>query len=318
MTHHDVFNGDADGLCALQQLRLAQPRDAVLVTGTKRDIALLERVEAAAGDSVTALDISLDVNRTALVALLDRGVAIEYFDHHHAPDIPAHPRLAAYIDGAADVCTGIIVDRYLGGAQRAWAVVAAYGDNLDAPADRLAATLGLDAAQRAVLRELGRDLAYNAYGDSEADLIVHPARLFRLMQRHPEPFTLARDEPALQTITASRRADLAHARATVPLFRSRGAAVYLLPDEAWARRVRGAFGNELAQASPQRAHALLSPNAGGTYTVSVRAPVARAAGADVLCRRFVTGGGRAGAAGINRLPADEVERFVRELERAYP
>ena len=27
MTDFDVFNGDADGLCALTQLRLAQPRD---------------------------------------------------------------------------------------------------------------------------------------------------------------------------------------------------------------------------------------------------------------------------------------------------
>ena len=45
MTHSYVFNGDADGLCALQQLRLASPRGAggeTLVTGVKRDIALLE------------------------------------------------------------------------------------------------------------------------------------------------------------------------------------------------------------------------------------------------------------------------------------
>ena len=51
MTHYDVFNGDADGICALQQLRLAEPRDAVLVTGVKRDIALLDRVPARAGDT---------------------------------------------------------------------------------------------------------------------------------------------------------------------------------------------------------------------------------------------------------------------------
>ena len=46
MTRFDVFNGDADGLCALQQLRLAQPRETPLVTGVKRDIALLGRVRA--------------------------------------------------------------------------------------------------------------------------------------------------------------------------------------------------------------------------------------------------------------------------------
>ena len=38
-TAYDLFNGDADGLCALHQLRMLQPRDTVLLSGTKRDIA---------------------------------------------------------------------------------------------------------------------------------------------------------------------------------------------------------------------------------------------------------------------------------------
>ncbi len=38
---YDIFNGDADGICALLQLRKAEPRDAQLVTGVKRDINLL-------------------------------------------------------------------------------------------------------------------------------------------------------------------------------------------------------------------------------------------------------------------------------------
>ena len=75
MTHFDVFNGDADGLCALQQLRLATPMDTVLVSGVKRDVALLQRVRRArAGDSVTVLDLSLAVNRPALLSLLEGGV----------------------------------------------------------------------------------------------------------------------------------------------------------------------------------------------------------------------------------------------------
>ena len=49
----DVFNGDADGLCALHQLRLAEPADSELVTGPKRDISLLKRVKAGAGDRIT-------------------------------------------------------------------------------------------------------------------------------------------------------------------------------------------------------------------------------------------------------------------------
>ena len=42
MTHFDVFNGDADGICALVQLRLATPIESVLITGAKREIALLQ------------------------------------------------------------------------------------------------------------------------------------------------------------------------------------------------------------------------------------------------------------------------------------
>ena len=51
-----AFNGDADGLCALQQLRLAaasRKNAAVretLVTGVKRDIALLDWCAALIGD----------------------------------------------------------------------------------------------------------------------------------------------------------------------------------------------------------------------------------------------------------------------------
>jgi len=46
MRYVDVFNGDADGLCALHQLRLAEPVDGELVTGLKREIDLLDRVHA--------------------------------------------------------------------------------------------------------------------------------------------------------------------------------------------------------------------------------------------------------------------------------
>ena len=155
MTHFDVFNGDADGLCALHQLRLATPMEAVLVSGVKRDVALLERVPARAGDSVTALDISAAVNHTALVALLERGVRVEYFDHHFADALPRHPNLAAVIDPSPNVCTGMLVDRHLRGRHRAWAVVAAFGDSLLPEAHALAQHLSLPADGERTLRALG-------------------------------------------------------------------------------------------------------------------------------------------------------------------
>ena len=60
MKYYDVFNGDADGICALHQMRLAQPLQSTLVTGVKRDISLLKKVNAEQDDQILVLDISLD------------------------------------------------------------------------------------------------------------------------------------------------------------------------------------------------------------------------------------------------------------------
>lgn len=318
MTHYDVFNGDADGLCSLHQLRLEEPRESVLVTGVKRDIALLARVGAQRGDAVTVLDVSAATNRTALEALLERGVVVQYFDHHFAGELPRHLGLRATIDTSPGVCTGMLVDRYLQGKRRIWAVVAAFGDNLDESARALAAPLGLDAAQLDALRELGENLAYNAYGDTEADLIVQPAALYRTLSRYANPFSLIANEPVLDRIGAARRDDLAQARALEPEFALERATVCVLPDAAWSRRVRGAFGNDLANRFPDLAHAILTPDAQGGYVVSVRAPRTKPTGADALCREFATGGGRAAAAGINHLPLEELPEFVRRLAQAFP
>jgi hypothetical protein len=317
MTHYDVFNGDADGLCALHQLRLDEPRESVLITGVKRDIALLARVDAKAGDTATVLDISLATNRPALEGLLERGVAVQYFDHHFAGELPQHPGLRATIDTSPGVCTGILVDRYLEGRQRVWAVVAAFGDNLDDAARSLAAPLDLDPTRLTALRELGENLGYNAYGDTEADLIVHPVALYRTLARYADPFRLIENEPLLSRIDAARRSDLSLAGELKPTYTLDCAIVYVLPDEAWSRRVRGAFGNELANRFPELAHAILTPNVQGGYMVSVRAPRRAPTGADTLCRGFATGGGRSGAAGINHLPEDGLPEFIRRLEQAF-
>ena len=78
MTDYDVFNGDADGICALVQLRLAEPRAAQLVTGVKRDISLLKQIDAEDGDRITVLDISMDKNHDDLQRVLAAGAEVFY------------------------------------------------------------------------------------------------------------------------------------------------------------------------------------------------------------------------------------------------
>ncbi|MGZ3236939.1 MAG: acetyltransferase, partial [Burkholderiaceae bacterium] len=293
------------------------PLDSVLVTGVKRDISLLERVKATAGDTLTVLDVSLDVNRIALLALLRAGAAIDYFDHHGSGQVPRHARLHAIIDTAANVCTGMLVDRYLGGTHRVWAVVAAFGDNLMREATKLAESLALLPQQIDALQQLGECLNYNGYGDSEADLIMHPATLYSMLHRYTDPFDFIRTEPVFRQIRATRKQDLEMARRIQPQVTLSHGSILILPDAAWSRRVRGAIGNLLANTFPEQAHAVLTPNAQGGYTVSLRAPLVWMRGADRLCGSFKSGGGRSAAAGINHLPHDQLPVFIRAFDHAF-
>ncbi|MDR6203940.1 acetyltransferase [Paraburkholderia graminis] len=317
MRHFDVFNGDADGICALHQLRLAKPLRSSLVTGVKRDVQLLARVPVRSGISATVLDISLDVNRAALLALLAHGVEVEYFDHHYCGQIPEHPNLKAHIDAAPEICTSMLVDRHVRGEHRLWAIAGAYGDNLARAARTLAESRALTFEQGERLRELGELLNYNAYGDTEADLVIRPARLYELLRPYTDPFDFIVHEPIVRVLCDARRRDMELALKLAPQTDVASGAVYVLPDEPWARRVRGAFGNFLAASFPDRAHAVLSQRAQRDYTVSVRAPLANPYGAVDLCRRFLSGGGRAAAAGIGRLPRDRLTDFTLAFKEAF-
>jgi hypothetical protein len=306
----DVFNGDADGICALQQLRLEEPVDGTLVTGVKRDIALLQRVDAASGDRVQVLDISLDKNRTALVELLGRGAQVTYYDHHYPGEIPQHPALEAHIDTRPDVGTCWLVDRHLGGSQRAWAVVGTFGDNFDATARALAEPLGLGPDHLARLRDLGIYINYNGYGSAVEDLHFPPDGLYRRLRPYADPLDFIREDDTFARLEAGYRDDMARADGLAPEVATDRAALYRLPAAPWARRVGGVLANRLAQEARGRAHALLTERDDGDFVVSVRAPLDHPAGADELCREFPTGGGRQAAAGVNRLPAADYDRFA--------
>ncbi len=321
MNRSYVFNGDADGLCALQQLRLTGERSGAgqetLVTGVKRDIALLGRVEARPGDECTVLDISLDVNRAGLLALLEKDVSIRYFDHHFAGDIPQHPKLEAHIDLSPNVCTSILVDRYLNGRFRSWAVAAAFGDSLADEGRALARAAALPDAKTERLKELGIAINYNAYGETIADLHVPPVDLADEMIKYPDPLAFADASAAFRKLSDGYRADMAEAQRLEPLRQTPGAIVFLLPDLPWARRASGTLANDLAKAHAGSAVAIVSHKTDGGYLVSVRVPRESAISAEAFCRKFPTGGGRRTAAGINNLPAETFNDFVAAFEGEF-
>ena len=306
-----AFNGDADGLCALQQLRLAEDFEpAELITGPKRRTTLLTGVSAGAGDEVTVLDVSFHANRDGVQRLLAAGARVRYFDHHHAGQLPGHERLEAHIDLSPSTCTSVIVNRYLDSKYQAWAAVGAYGDNL--------AETGRSLNNTPELEKLGVLLNYNSYGESEDDLFFPPAELHRRLAAHADPLDFIQDD-AYHRLASGYAEDMQRARDLRPVAARQHAAVYVLPDASWARRASGALANRLARAAPGRAHAMLSPNSAGGMQVSVRAPAARPSGAAALCLDYATGGGREAAAGINHLPMDSVgdfaDRFIRYFDR---
>lgn len=316
--HIDCFNGDADGICALTQLRLSKPKEGELVTGVKRDINLLARVEVQEHDTVTVLDVSLDKNRAGLQRVLDSGASVFYCDHHFAGDIPECDSLTTLINTSPDVCTSLLINKHLNNEFLEWAVVGTFGDNLKRSATILAKSLDLSAKQLDELENLGIYLNYNGYGADIEDLYFHPAELFKRTVLHSSAFGFMNDDrETFSTLEEGYHDDMRRARGVSASFEDQSTAVYQLPSSAWARRVSGVFGNELANQSPDSAHAVIVEKDSGEFVVSVRAPLNNKQGADQICRQFPTGGGRAAAAGINALPKDQLGDFIQTLSDHY-
>lgn len=316
--HYDIFNGDADGIFALQQYRLENPvSDAQLLTGVKRDIRLLSQVANLCNNSLAVFDISLDSNRTPLEHLLANNNRVVYFDHHFAGTLPQSPLLQTFIDHSPDTCTALIVDAALAGKYCLWAICGAFGDNLHQLAGRYADNQGLTPQQTSQLQELGELFNYNGYGTTIADLHFHPADLFKAVQPYSSPFDFIAQSTELSVLRRGYRDDIAAVMQVKEMKYPGKNKVYMLPDRPWARRVTGVFSNLKARENTNAAHAVLMENSNKTLRISVRAPLDDRQGADTLCQLFPTGGGRAAAAGINSLPADQLEEFLEKFLSFY-
>ncbi len=320
--NYDIFNGDADGIIALLQLRLAYPLSAELITGVKRDIELLEPLTLSASltsqDSLTVLDISMEKNKAGLLEALKSGAKVYYADHHRSGDIPMNANLEAYIDLDANTCTSLIIDKCLQGKFHYWAIAAAYGDNLIAKADLLSSEAGLTLSKAKLLNELGTLINYNGYGAHVDELHFHPATLYKALLKYTSPFDVIDDENSpFHLLKEAYRQDMDKALDVTPFYHSQILSLVELADAPWSRRVSGVFGNHLANQHPDSAHGVLTENSDGSYTVSLRAPLSNKQGAGDICSQFDTGGGRAAAAGVNKLPSADIARFTQAVESYY-
>lgn len=316
--HYDVFNGDADGIISLLQLRLSEPRKSTLITGVKRDILLLKQLSLKATDSLTVLDLSMEKNITELNSFLEQGNEVFYIDHHRSGSIPKHPNLHALINLDANMCSALIVDEYLQGQYHSWAICAAYGDNLIEKATQLAVTAGYDRAQQQQLETLGMLINYNGYATEITDLHYHPADLYRLLVNYQSPFDVIADlQSPFYELQSIYQADFDLARSITAKYQSTVLSVFELPDESWSKRISGVYSNYLANKHPNSAFAVLTKNADQTYLVSLRAPLNNKQAAGDICSHFESGGGRAAAAGINRLPEHLLSEFINLVTTTY-
>ena len=319
MADYDVFNGDADGICALVQLRQLEPRDAILVTGVKRDISLLKQVDAVDGDRITVLDISMEKNQSDLVRLLSKGANIFYVDHHAAGKVPVSASLMSLINESSDISTSLLVNNYLRGARLGWGVVGTFGDNLKNVAhEMLSSSRSISSDQVVLLEKLGIYMNYNGYGADLSDLHFTPKELYQLVVGYDDPLDFITDSREhFEKLEAGYKQDFAAVTSLKPLRVSTSTAIYMLPNQPWARRVSGVFSNDLTNQHPGRAHAVMTEKSSGSYLVSVRAPLLNKQGASKLCSQFATGGGREAAAGINDLPGDQLNSFIDKFEACF-
>ncbi len=318
MGHFDIFNGDADGIFSLIQLRKHTPLKSQKITGIKRDIQLLKRCPAKGNDTVTVLDISMEKNLLELEKMLAQGTRIFYADHHRTGDIPSAENLEVKIDLSADTCTSLIIDDYLEGKYKHWALAGAFGDNLNARAECLAQDAGLSVEQIDFLKALGVLVNYNGYGESISDLHYAPEALYEALMQYESPFDLLEDKDSPYFLLRDKyQEDMEAVQASPMYFSDEYLNVYILPNEAASRRVSGVFANDCANKYPEKCHLILTENQDHSFTVSMRAPLKNKQGADVICSQYPMGGGRAGAAGINQLPKELIEDLIETTLNHY-
>ena len=280
-----AFNGDADGICSMVQWGLVHGVEGNSVTGVKRDIELLANIIPESGDEIICMDISLARNHSRARELCDRGFKITWFDHHLAGE-PIEG-LDAHIDTSSNVCTAKIVENFLG-VKSEWAEVALHGDGLSVH------------SSRPDFKELGELLNYNGYGADLDDLHFHPDKLMRLCleSKTPEKFL---QTPAFETLKKGFADDMRNVESINEVD-----GIYLLPNEAWARRVVGVVAHRINSTGP--GPHVIAIDKGNTLQVSLRGND----GIGDICSMF-GGGGRATAGGIDALPKEEITALMNEV-----
>lgn len=315
-----IFNGDADGLISQHLVALSGVHPSLRITGLKREIVLLERIPPLKSANLYVFDISLESNSKGLLLLLENPeIQINWFDHHESGMIPDSPRLKTRIRNTRGTCTALIVHGEFPGSDPCWAAMAAFGDNVPEAGEALLRSTEVSESEANLLREAGELLNYNAYGETEADVLFHPMKIAEQLSVFRDPLAFIRESGFFEPLRIQFREDEKESQNLLPSEQRERARLYQLPAKPWSRRFGATFVNRIARENPDAAVAALHPLNDGTFQVSIRAPRSRsdAPFASDLAREFPTGGGRALAAGINNLSAETASLFQQRFFDFY-
>jgi len=306
-----AFNGDADGICAAHQLQMAH-NIATPVTGVKRDISLLNKIDSEQGKSIFVCDVAIEKNLDSIQKLLKQDCKITWFDHHRSGPIPNHPHFQSFLNLGKAVNTSWIVNQELKNRFPEWAIVGLFGDNMAESALQIAADQGLSDRETNSLKELGELFNYNAYGEDLSDLWFDPGNLLEQVTPFSSPIEFLNNSDILGELRQGYQDDMIEAIK----IKEEASGVRIFPNRNWARRVIGVYANELIQKSDQAGIAIIQRKKGLGYIVSVRSKD-NDFNAGEFCATFATGGGRIGAGGINHLEEQDIPKFIQRFQQQF-
>lgn len=310
--YHCFFNGDADGICAVLQFLQNGTIIDSFFTGHKRDQALLRHGEMLNNANILACDVELAKNIGSVKKVLNNGCDVTWFDHHGKGEESIFSEainFSSNIDTSPDTNTSLIVYKFLNNPELLkWVIVGLFGDNIDNTALHYCKNLNLSEEAKSILSEIGRLINYNSYGESLSALIVDPMDILHQAKQFIDPISFYKETDIGQRLKESSSEDLELAMSYVK--KDSKDNIIFLPNIPWAKRVYGTLGNLLIQKNKTQPLAILVDIGEDNYLVSVRAPLDQPTGAGNLCRLFDSGGGRAAAGGINKLPRDALDHFI--------
>lgn len=318
MMVYDIFNGDADGIFSVIQFQKKYPQKTKLITGIKRDIELLKDLEPNSDDYLRIFDISMKKNMPYLSGLLKRNIDIIYFDHHDPGNIPLKNNLESYISTSPNACTSLLVSAYLKKEFHIWAIPGIFGDNLSDVALEESKKLKLGYKEIQKLKILGELVNYNSYGETIGDLTVHPKLLLEEIIEYDSPLNVIDNKSSLiNEIQEVFTSDYQQAKKSETLYTDENVSVIKMKNHISSNRISGYYSNHIANENPYKAHAIITTNKEKNIKVSIRAPLNKNKGAVAVAKKFPTGGGRERAAGINNLPIEMLDEFIKEFSSFY-